>query len=275
MEDFGNILTFLLGVIGIIWWLSTFKKGKTLEDKRKEGNQSPDRIKPFAKPPPDQDGGELTEKLPEHIQQNTYKADPQEYLDMRQKRPVIDQQLSHEDENELSELSMRLGLPMPTAGNRHAVLNEYRLMWRFSQGDPPSIPADITLRKGEVCYFASPVKWNEMRRVTKRIQYAGPRMKIKIYKNIHWRMGDMAVRRVAHDQLTLIDDGIMYLTNKRLIFSGKMKNFTIPTAKIFDFELFADGIKIDRETGKSPFLEFSDNNHLFAAALARALHDGK
>ena len=44
-----------------------------------------------------------------------------------------------------------------------------------------------------------------------------------------------AKMRTAEDMLTPIDSGTAYVTNKRLLFNGEMKNASIKLQKILDF----------------------------------------
>ena len=146
-------------------------------------------------------------------------------------------------------------------------------MWRLAYGDPPTINVDINLQKNEVCYFTANVTWHEMRRVTKRVQWGGPQLRVKICKGIYWKTGDYSVNPITRDQLVQIDSGTVYVTNKRLIFSGTMKNSSIRLAKILDFTPYNDGVLIEKDAGRSPVLGFSTNIDLFCASLARAIQD--
>ena len=53
---------------------------------------------------------------------------------------------------------------------------------------------------------------------------------------------------------------------------GEHGNKLIPYSKIFSFTPFADGIEIDKETGKKPFLK-SEDPELMGIYLARLLKD--
>jgi len=69
-----------------------------------------------------------------------------------------------------------------------------------------------------------------------------------------------------------IDGGKIYLTNKRLIFMGKKGNKTIAINKSLDIEPFKNGVFIQKESGKGPFLEFSDNVDIFSMILVRLMN---
>ncbi len=86
-------------------------------------------------------------------------------------------------------------------------------------------------------------------------------------------MGSVGVQRVSEDVWQTIDSGKVYLTNKRLIFMGSKVNKTIRLNKILDINPFKNGIDIQKETGKSPFLEFSNNVDIFSMILVRLMDE--
>ncbi len=177
------------------------------------------------------------------------------------------------EQTECNLISERLGIEVITDDTTEGALDRFRLMWRIAHGEPPTIDVPINLQRGEVCYFATDTTWSEMRRQTRRVRYAGPTMRLKICKGVYWRMGDLAFQPVSNDVLTTIDQGTIFITNKRVLFMGDMKNRSIRLQKILDITPYRDGVMIDKDAGKSPFLGFSENIDLMAACLARALQD--
>ena len=119
------------------------------------------------------------------------------------------------------------------------------------------------------------VQWYnyEHRRVMKRIRYGGPTLRIKIVKGVYWRAGDLAIQPVSEDVLMKIDSGQLFLTNKRLIFMGSMKNKVIRLQRILDFNAYKNGVDVQVTTGKSPFIEFSKDVSLFCMILGRVLRE--
>lgn len=98
-------------------------------------------------------------------------------------------------------------------------------------------------------------------------------MRIRIMKGVYWRAGSIAPQRISEDEWRVIDEGTIYLTNKRIIFMGNNGNKTITLGKILGFEPYSNGIDIQKDSGKSPFLEFSTNIDIFSMILARVLNE--
>jgi len=91
-------------------------------------------------------------------------------------------------------------------------------------------------------------------------------------KGVRYRVGSIKPQRVTSEEWKHIDSGTLYLTNKRLIFTGRLRNSTINLTKILSFTPYSDAIEISKETGRPPFLKFSNNTDMFALILSRLLN---
>ena len=127
--------------------------------------------------------------------------------------------------------------------------------------------------KNELCYFQTEVKFYEYRKVTRRIRYGGPAVRIKIVKGLYWRAADYGVQVISDDVLMLIDSGNLFLTNKRMIFMGAKGNKVTKLNNILDFNPYSNGIEIQKASGKSPFIEFSQDIDIFTLMLDRVIRD--
>ncbi|AFD00732.1 hypothetical protein Mtc_1992 [Methanocella conradii HZ254] len=210
-------------------------------------------------------------KLPDEFIKNIYAAKAGGLLQKRFDEAMSDARISPEEDRELEALAKNLHVVPNFDEKTRALLNKYRLLWLIDNGDIPEIPVSINLQRNEKCYFTCNVDWYETRAVRYRVNYGGPTMSVKIAPGVRWRMGSLGVRTMSNQELTRIDTGTMYLTNKRLIFMGTMKNTTIALTKILDFKPYKNGVDIRKENGKSPFIGFSDNVDVFAEILSRLL----
>lgn len=70
-----------------------------------------------------------------------------------------------------------------------------------------------------------------------------------------------------------LDHGQLYLTNKRLLYLGDKQNRTIRLSQIVDFSVYNNGVEIEKDRGRSPFLGMAGENDVFAALLGRAISD--
>lgn len=187
---------------------------------------------------------------------------------------VANKTLSPQDDAELKTLAGRLGCNLVFDGDTERTLNKYRLLWKIQYGDLEAVDAGISLQKNEQCYWFSEVALHEMRRVTVRRSYSGPAFRIKIVKGVYWKSGSYSVASQTQDQLQRIDSGTLYITNKRVIFSGAFKNLTIRLNKILDFDAYSDGMKLDKDTGKDPYFLFPGGTEVACAILGRLILEG-
>ncbi len=146
-------------------------------------------------------------------------------------------------------------------------LERYEKYWQIEHGDIPTITPDINLQKSENLYFTTLIDWMEYRKVSKGVNYAGPTARIKIAKGVYYRMGSLKTRPISEDILQVIDSGELYLTNKRLIFVGERGNKTIGIHKILTINPYSNGVDIQKDTGKSPFFQFSTDVQMFSLIL--------
>lgn len=136
----------------------------------------------------------------------------------------------------------------------------------------PIIPCNIHLQKNENCHFYVNVTWLELRKVMNRFDYGGPALRVKLIGGLSWKMGSMSIQRFSEDLWKTIDAGMVYLTNKRIIFMGPLGNKSIPLKKILNFNAFENGIDIQRESGKSPFMIFSEPDvSIFSLILSKLI----
>jgi hypothetical protein len=211
--------------------------------------------------------------LPAEVAQRIYRDQAEQKMQNYFKGATSDARLSPDEESELEAIASSLGVTVAHDPKSLALYHRLRLYWLIENGEVPTIPVDIRLQKNEACYAEERVDWYENRTVTRRVRYAGVGGRVRIAKGIYLRLGEVAVQPVQEDILKHIDSGTVFLTNKRLIFMGVRKNTTIQLKKVLDFVPYSNGIEIEKETGKSPFLQFSNELDLFALKLDRALRD--
>ncbi len=209
--------------------------------------------------------------ISEDVANDIYNRNASEFMKNYLDNAVSDERLSPAEEKQIEDISKSLGIEIKTNEATKKLLEKYKIYWQIENGEIPSLVPDINIQKSETLYFKGKIKWNEQRRVTKRINYGGPTVRIKIAKGIYWRAGSISPQRITEDEWKTIDTGTIFLTNKRIIFMGNIANKNIRLNKILDFTPYKNGVDIQKDTGKSPFFEFSDNVDIFSMILARLM----
>jgi len=186
---------------------------------------------------------------------------------------LSDGELSPEDEDDLKRLSDSLGTDITNSADKARALNQAQLMWRAGHNTIPVVPVSINLDEGEKCYFECNGEWHENRTVTKSIGYAGPSLRIRIAKGISWKMGHYAVARNQADVLKKIDDGTLYLTNKRVLFIGQTRVLSIRLKEILDLSPYKEGLEIIKGRGRNPTFVIGSNIESAAIVLWRLIYN--
>lgn len=189
------------------------------------------------------------------------------------KKLLAEQRYSPDEEQELEAITSSLNIN-PVFDNAITwKLQKLKLYWQLENLPLPVVQPNIMLQKGEVCHMYVPnVSWYELRKVTLRTGRTGYAASIKIAKGFYLRSSSYTPHRYSTDQMTFIDSGVVYLTGKRIIFTGKTKNSNIRLEKILDFTPLNDGVQIHKDAGKSPQLRMPTSVDVFCLILARVLN---
>jgi len=184
-----------------------------------------------------------------------------------------DEKISPDGWNEFCEISKNLNISLESDPASNARIERMKLNWLIEYGELPVKQVNINLPASEQCYYSANIDWLETRKVTKRVNYHGPTLRVKIVKGVYYRAGSIAPQRITSDELQVIDSGTVYITNKRIIFTGTMKNTNIPLSKILSITPYSDGVGIEKDSGKSPILRVSNDSDMLAMIIARVIKD--
>ncbi len=189
-------------------------------------------------------------------------------------KAIADKRLSPNELNEFESISKNLGVQVEMNENKKAELEKYKMYWLVENGDIPVLKAeDVSLQKGEKCFFYTKCDFYEVRNVTKSINYSGYVHTIKVGRGCYYRSGTTYPERIKSKELMLLDAGALYLTNKRLIYVGSNKNISIRLTNILTLTPFSDGVEISKESGRNPIFKFNADSELFAMILTRLINE--
>ncbi len=194
-------------------------------------------------------------------------------MDDKLKEIIEDGRISPTEEADFLAIAKSLDVEVKIDDASKAMFEKLKLYWTIENAELSPISVGLSLQKSEECYFSTSASWHELRTETTRYNYNGPTARIKIMKGVYYRVGSVKVQPVKRDVLRIIDSGTLYLTNKRIIFVGGKKNSNIRLDKVLSFTPYSDGIEIGKDTGKSPFLSFTNNLEIFELLLSRLLRD--
>lgn len=90
----------------------------------------------------------------------------------------------------------------------------------------PLVPIEVALivEPGELCYLRCETTWSEMRK-----------------RRVHGQ---------SVDELTPVESGTLYVTNRRALFKGSTKSSVLSFSEISGFKIFRDAIRVERTKGR-------------------------
>ncbi len=189
------------------------------------------------------------------------------------KKITSDERLSPDELEELESISKSLNVNLDLDSKSREAFDKMKRYWIIENGELPALQVDINLQKNETCYVQTRADWHELRTVTKRINYAGPSARIKIMKGLSYRVGSVSVERVTSEHMQHLDSGILYVTNKRLIFTGQKKNANIRLDKILSITPYSDGIEVVKDAGRNPVFIVPSNADILSMTLSRIINE--
>lgn len=213
-------------------------------------------------------------KISDDVAQEIYSKNAGEIINNFMNGVASRERFSPYEEKQMNEIIRNLNIDYIIDEKSKSILERYKLYWQIENADLPEITPTINIQKSEKLHFSSHINWLEQRKVApKRRTYAGPTARVKLAKGVYYRVGSFKVNNVSKDEWKTIDSGQVYLTNKRLIFMGNKGNKTIRINTILDIAPYSNGVDIQKDAGKSPFLEFSNNIDVFSMILARLMSE--
>jgi hypothetical protein len=201
-------------------------------------------------------------------------AEVQPLLQAAVNTAIADRRYSPQEEADLQQFAADLGVALTLDAESAAVALRYRMLWEIENGQLPILNVPISLQRKEVCHFSCHCSWRELRTRTVRVNYSGPTASIRIMKGVRWRVGSIAAQRVTETNLVEVAAGTLYITNKRVILDGTTGNKAVTWRTVFGQELFADAIKLEKSSGKDPYLflpasEIESASTVISAVLSR------
>lgn len=182
---------------------------------------------------------------------------------------LSDGELSPEEERTISQLATRLHTKLSFSEQTERAMEEARRLWRINHGPLTPIESPLLLRKGENAYAVYDAEALETRTRTTSYRYGGPSVRVKIMKGVSYRVGSASVSRTTEEYSHSFGRGTVVMTDRRLLFRAAEKTLNLNYPKIVDFELFRDGVKIYKETGKPLTIAIDRHDQAFGLLFAR------
>jgi hypothetical protein len=167
--------------------------------------------------------------------------------------------VTDQDEADIARIQSLLQIPTTEISGARAKLARLRTISDARHGILPII-ADplIILQKDERPHWRTDAKLLEERVVARRYEGGSQGVSIRLAKGVSWRVGAQRGHIVSETAVIPISVGNFVVTDKRLVFSGDGKSFSVAYPKLLDAHMYADGIRVTPSSGKPYLLQFPD-----------------
>lgn len=175
-------------------------------------------------------------------------------LDKAASNFLSDGTLSNDEQKKITDYIQAFGLqlnniPAPYQNGDISKLSQVALIKALQNGIVPkiNIQVPIILGKNESVLWAYSSVSCYQEKVTREWVGRNSGLSFRVCKGVYYRIGRSKGHPVERSSMELQGTGMLYVTNKNLIFWSQMKNMKIPFSKIIGFTPYSDGIEVHRD----------------------------
>ena len=126
----------------------------------------------------------------------------------------------------------------------------------------PTVTTDVFLKAGETAFYDCPSSLYETRAVR---QYQAGHVGFRVAKGV-W-VGGTQGQSVSNQEWGKIDDGILTITNMRVIFRGQQGSRNIVLNKIISVDSFLDGLELEVENRQKNVILTAPNPYIASGVI--------
>jgi hypothetical protein len=131
----------------------------------------------------------------------------------------------------------------------------------------------IVFKKGETLAWSTPSTLKKFKKVTTGVSYSGVTASVKIAKGVRYRIGSLDLGRSTKEVVDVEDTGVLWLTNQRIGFIGRKKNFTLVYGKILSFDVNSNGLFLRKEGREAPYIVGMDDYEVPCSIISFVLNE--
>ena len=211
-------------------------------------------------------------RLPPAVQRDLQERSGRAVIGRMLDRSAADRRLSPAELEELASVARHLGMTPNFDSATEAMLDRYALFWRIENGDLPTIDVrNEALESGETCHAEVPAELYESRAATESSTEAEGIVSVRIARGVYYRAGSASEERLNRTALVRRDAGPVLITSRRILFIGSEGRVSFPLRELSSYQVYADGIVLERRDRTGPFFTMEGDVELAAVILGAAL----
>jgi hypothetical protein len=187
-----------------------------------------------------------------------------------------DGRISADEESELTKLQTFLKISDTEIAKSKKDLARLRLLTEIQNGNPPTVSVpNVILQKNEVAFWSEPGNILEERVVGRRYEGGSKGVSFRIMKGVSYRVGAHRGHIVTDKAVVPVSAGHLIITNKRVIFRGDAKSFSIKFDKLLELNFYSDGMRVTDDKGKPRMIRFAEEGNIdvVGAILSHAVNN--
>ena len=150
-------------------------------------------------------------------------------------------------------------------------LQKLKLYWCVEYAGFIPIEVSVIELKDEKCVLYMPAKYLQRRQRIKFVHYGSAPLHVKIIEGTYWRCPLPAVRELAREVWEVCDKGDIYLTNRRIFFSGEQDKKSVLLSRVNNFSAYENGVEIEQRNGTSIFFALQGGVDIFTMFLGKTI----
>lgn len=170
-----------------------------------------------------------------------------------------DQRITEDEKQSLSLICDYFGINTRDFDFNQENFNKYYAMALIDKGilpivNPEAFQVPVMIKANEIVHFGAQADMIKIKKVVEKIFHHGLAGSIRIAKGIRYRWGSINLNVQRREIADIEDNGVFYLTNQRVGFIGRRKQFSLEYSKIIGFELRAEGLYIFKNGKENPHI---------------------
>lgn len=169
-----------------------------------------------------------------------------------------DKRITEREEADLLRIRTYFDIPDSVVEPTKKELAKYRLMENIDQGALPVVEVpELVKERDEVAHWATAASLLEEKTVNLGYKGGTQGLNVKISKSITYRVAAQKGTLVTEQRMVPVSDGRFLVTNRRFVFNGKSKAFTIWLGDVSAVKYYTDGIGITDKKDNVRVVKFS------------------
>lgn len=186
---------------------------------------------------------------------------------------TMDGYLSPEEEEELRQFQDYYEITPEEIGDEFQYYIAMKTLSLIKDGELPVLHTNLLLKVDEKCHYETSCNLVEQEdRVSYEGGYGG--LSFRITKGVYYRTGSSRGERIVEKIKRITDRGRLYITNKRVVFTGDCKNITYKMQGIIDLKLYNDAIVfVEENESKMKYFVFDNDfdSEIIAQIISRVV----